>query len=77
MEPDDFIKKVGPLTKVFLPELYDQVIEYHTNTQFQFIYDILPLRLNSTIIKEKEEDEKKRPNRCQIGNSFCLWRIPC
>ncbi|RGB39936.1 hypothetical protein C1646_753841 [Rhizophagus diaphanus] len=55
MEPDDFIKKVGPLTKVFMPELYDQVIEYHSNTQFQFIYDILPLRLNSTIIKEKEE----------------------
>jgi len=54
MEPDDFIKKVGPLTKVFLPELYDQVIEYHSKTQFQFIYDILPLRLNSTIIKEKE-----------------------
>ena len=55
MEPEDFTKKVGPLTKVFLPELYNQVIEYHSKTQFQFIYDILPLRLNSTIIKEKEE----------------------
>ncbi|CAG8447793.1 5668_t:CDS:2 [Dentiscutata erythropus] len=55
MPPDDFMKKVGPLTRVFAPELYDQVVEYHANTQFQFIYDVQPLRLNSTIIKENEE----------------------
>ncbi|CAG8500634.1 17357_t:CDS:2 [Racocetra fulgida] len=55
MSPDDFMKKVGPLTRVFAPELYDQVVEYHANAQFQYIYDVQPLRLNSTIIKENEE----------------------
>ncbi|CAG8456319.1 14795_t:CDS:2 [Cetraspora pellucida] len=55
MSPDDFMKKVGPLTRVFAPELYDRVVEYHENAQFHFFYDVQPLRLNSTIIKENEE----------------------
>ncbi|CAJ0912013.1 20995_t:CDS:1 [Entrophospora sp. SA101] len=55
MQPEDFINKVGPLIKNFSPELYEQVIQYHSKKSTPSYYNILPLRLNSLIIREKEE----------------------
>ncbi|CAJ0649615.1 9735_t:CDS:2 [Entrophospora sp. SA101] len=55
MQPEDFINKVGPLIKIFSPELYEQVIQYHSEKSTPNYYNILPLRLNSLIIREKEE----------------------